>query len=56
MLIQLIAVLGVALAVAVVVWRGRVRRLNCRGPEARYRRDIQALKHRRPGSGQRAQL
>ena len=38
-----IVAVGVALAVAVVVWRGRVRRLNRENPEARCRRDIQTL-------------
>jgi hypothetical protein len=42
-----IVAVGVALAVAVVVWRGRVQRLNRENPEARCRRDIQALKRRR---------
>jgi hypothetical protein len=42
-----IVAVGVALAVAAVVWRGRVRRLHRENPEARCRRDIQALKHRR---------
>ena len=42
-----IVAVGVALAVAVVVWRGRVRRPNRENPEARCRRDIQALKRRR---------
>lgn len=59
-LIQLSAViiaLCVALALAVVVWRGRVRRLNRENPEARYRRDIQALKRRRrnPVTGLRSE-
>jgi hypothetical protein len=40
-----IVALGVALAVAAVVWRGRVR--HGENPEARCRRDIQALKRRR---------
>lgn len=42
-----IVAVGVALAVAVVVWRGRVRRPNRENPEARCRRAIQALKRRR---------
>jgi hypothetical protein len=42
--------LGVALAVAAVVWRGRVRRRHRENPEARCRRDIQALKRRRISS------
>jgi hypothetical protein len=42
-----IVVVGVALAVSAVVWRGRVRRLHRENPEARCRRDIQALKRRR---------
>jgi hypothetical protein len=46
-LTQLIVALGVVLAVAVLVWRGRVRRLNREGPEAQCRRDIQALRRRR---------
>ena len=52
-----IIALGVALALAVVVWRGRVRRLNRENPEARYRRDIQALKRRRrnPVTGLRSE-
>jgi type II secretory pathway pseudopilin PulG len=39
----LIVALGVALAVAVLVWRGRVHRLNRESPERQCRRDIQAL-------------
>jgi hypothetical protein len=42
-----IVAVGVTLAVAVVVCRGRVRRLNSANPEARCRRDIRALKRRR---------
>jgi len=41
-----IIALGVALALAVLVWRGRVRRLNGENPEERYRRDIQAVRRR----------
>ena len=37
----------VALALAVLVWRGRVRRLNGENPEERYRRDIQAVRRAR---------
>jgi len=52
--------LGAALALAVLVvlvWRGRVRRLNGENPEARCRRDIQALRrgHRTRGSGLRSE-
>jgi hypothetical protein len=50
-LTQLSAVIfavGVALAVAIALWRGRVRRLSRENPEARYRRDVAALKRRRP--------
>jgi hypothetical protein len=39
-----IIVLGVALAV--LAWRWRVRRVNRANPQARYRNDIRALKHR----------
>jgi hypothetical protein len=46
-LTQLIVALGVVLAVAVLVWRGRVRRLNRQSPEVQCRRDIQALRRRR---------
>ena len=42
-----IVAVGGALAVAIVVWRGRVRPLNRENPEARCRRDIAALKRRR---------
>jgi hypothetical protein len=42
-----IVAVGVALAVAAVLWRGRVRRQHRENPEARCRRDIQALKRRR---------
>jgi hypothetical protein len=52
--------LGVALALAVLVmlvWRGRVRRLSRECPEARYRRNIQALRRRRriPVTGLRSE-
>jgi hypothetical protein len=52
--------LSVVLALAVLVmlvWRGRVRRLNRDNPEAQYRRDIQALKRRRriPVTGLRSE-
>jgi len=52
-----IVAVGVALAVAVVVWRGRVRRLSRENPEARYRQNIQALKRRRriPVTGLRSE-
>jgi hypothetical protein len=43
----LIVALGVALAVAVLMWRGRVRRLNRESPETQCRRDIEALRRRR---------
>jgi hypothetical protein len=43
----LIVALGVALAVAVLVWRGRDRRLNRESPETQCRRDIEALRRRR---------
>ena len=42
--------LGVVLALAVLVmlvWRGRVRRLNGEDPEERYRRDIRAVRRGR---------
>ena len=42
--------LGVVLALAVLVmlvWRGRVRRLNGENPEERYRRDIRAVRRGR---------
>jgi hypothetical protein len=42
-----IVALGVVLALAVVVWRGRARRLNRENPQERYRRDIEALQRRR---------
>ena len=45
-----IIALGVALALGVLAflaWRGRIRRLNRENPEARYRRDVEALKRRR---------
>ena len=41
---------GVVLALAVLallVWRGRVRRLNGGNPEEQYRRDIQAVRRER---------
>jgi hypothetical protein len=41
-----VIVLSVALALAVLASRGRVRRLNRANPEARYRSDIQYLKRR----------
>ena len=46
-----IVALGVVLALAVLVmlvWRGRVRRLNGKRAEARFRRDIRALRRVRP--------
>jgi len=43
-----IVAVGVALAVAVVVWRGQVRHGSRENPQARYRRNIQALKRGRP--------
>jgi hypothetical protein len=39
--------LSVALALAVLGWRRRVRNRNRETPEARYRNDIKALKRRR---------
>jgi hypothetical protein len=42
-----IIALGVALALAVLVWRGGVRRLNSANPEERCRRDIQAMRRGR---------
>jgi hypothetical protein len=42
-----IIALGVALALAVLVWRGRVRRLNSENPAERCRRDIQAMRRGR---------
>ena len=42
--------LGVVLALAalvMLVWRGRVRRLNGENPEERYRRDIRAVRRGR---------
>jgi hypothetical protein len=44
MQLTVIIALGVALALAPTVWRWRVRNRNGETPEARYRRDIQALK------------
>jgi hypothetical protein len=46
-----IIALGAGLAlvtVATLAWRGRLRRLHRENPEARYRKDIQALKRRHP--------
>jgi membrane protein implicated in regulation of membrane protease activity len=40
---SVIVALSVALAVAGLLWRRRVRRLNRESPERQYRRDIQAL-------------
>jgi uncharacterized membrane protein YccC len=53
--------LGVVLALAMLVmlvWRGRVRRLNGDDPEARCRRDIEALKrrHQTRASGVRSDI
>jgi hypothetical protein len=46
-LTQLSAVIIVlGLALAVLAWRWRVRRVNRANPQARYRNDIRALKHR----------
>jgi hypothetical protein len=48
-----IIALGAGLAlvtVATLVWRSRLRRLHRVNPEARYRKDIQALKRRHPVS------
>ena len=42
-----LAVMLACAVLAVLVWRGRSRHLNGANPEARYRRDIQGLKHRR---------
>jgi hypothetical protein len=42
-----IVALGMALAVAVLMWRGRVRRLNRENPEERYRRDVRGLRRGR---------
>jgi hypothetical protein len=44
---SVIVALSVALAVAVLLWRRRVRRLNRENPERQYRRDIQALQRLR---------
>jgi Tfp pilus assembly protein PilE len=54
-LIAVVIALGVVLAMAVAVWRGRVRRRDRANPQARYQRDIQALKRqRRPSTGPEA--
>jgi hypothetical protein len=39
-------IIGLAVAVTVLVWIWRAGRLNGASPEARYRNDIRALKHR----------
>jgi hypothetical protein len=49
-LTAVITALGVTLALSVLVmlvWRGRVRRLNGENPQERYRRDILALQRGR---------
>lgn len=51
-LTAVVIALGVVLAMAVAVWRGRVRRRDRANPRARYQRDVQALKRqRRPITG-----
>jgi hypothetical protein len=39
-----VVITALALALAVLVWRGRIRRLNGENPEDRYRRDIHAVR------------
>ena len=42
-----VVITALALALAVLVWRGRIRRLNGENPEDRYRRDIHAVRRGR---------